>query len=185
MATSISTISTIAPLAANGVYTSGSVPAAGAGGATIVGTVFSDQPGTVVVQQSYDETHWDVQNSLPVTANVGVEINEPLYAPYFRVVYTNGATTQTVFRLYVALQDVYGNFVTPQPPVTEGQFIVLFLNNSWQVVGEFNGNTGWDAMATAAIQNNRSGKYAAFDTSLGVVAQEVVSLSSRSSPSSF
>jgi hypothetical protein len=181
-----STISTLAPLAASGVYTSNIVPAAGSGGITLVGTVFADQAGTLAVQQSFDQTNWDVQNTFSVAADAGQPFSVDLYAPYLRVIYTNGATAQTQFRLYADLRDSQGNFVTPQVPSAGGEYIVLLSNGgNYQVVGRFDGASGWDACANAAIMNNQSGKYAAFDIALGVVAQETITKNTDVAAASF
>lgn len=67
----------------------------------IVGSVYADQTGTLDVNQSYDGTHWDVQSSITVSASTPTGFNISVVAPYAQLVYTNGATAQTVFRLHV------------------------------------------------------------------------------------
>lgn len=182
-----STISTLAPLAGSAAYTSPSIPVVGAGGVSIVGTVFSDQSGTLSIQQSYDNANFDANNNISVTANQGQGIEISVLAPYFRVVYTNGSTAQTVFRLYIDLVDDEGNFVAPQTPSAGGQFAVLMANSSggYTYVGRFDGGTGWDACANAATQTGVSGKYAAFDVSTGVVANEVIVQTTQVNAASF
>jgi hypothetical protein len=67
----------------------------------IAGTVFSDQAGTLYIEQSSDGTNWDVSTSYGITANDGKGFSEDLYAPYVRVRFTNtGGSTQTAFRLF-------------------------------------------------------------------------------------
>lgn len=66
----------------------------------ISGMVFADQAGTVYIEQSADGVNWDISTSYPVTANNGKGFNEPLYGPYVRIRYVNGATAQGTFRLY-------------------------------------------------------------------------------------
>jgi len=94
--------STTAALAANATYTSATLDAAP--WRRLIGTVISDQAGTLYVQQSPDGQNWDVQSTFSVPANDatggGVGWSVEVVAPYARLSYTNGATAQTVFRLY-------------------------------------------------------------------------------------
>lgn len=90
--------STTAALAASAAYTSSSYPSAGWG--RIVGTVFADQAGTLLVEQSSDNANWDTSSSFAVTASTGLGYSVEVVAPYWRLNYTNGATAQTTFRLY-------------------------------------------------------------------------------------
>lgn len=99
----LSVDSIVVPLAANGTYTTAaSVDVSGM--RRIFGTVISDQAGTLYVQQSSDNANWDVQSSFTVAANdavgSGTGYSVEVVAPYARLYYTNGATAQTVFRLY-------------------------------------------------------------------------------------
>ncbi|MEM4430207.1 MAG: hypothetical protein QXM08_03525 [Thermofilaceae archaeon] len=64
-------------------------------------TVFADQAGTLYIEQSPDGTNWDVSESISVSAGAGVAVVREIAARYCRVRYVNGATAQTVFRLYV------------------------------------------------------------------------------------
>ena len=64
----------------------------------------SAPPGTLIIEQSSDNTNWDVQDSYSVvggtaspTGEFDITIN--LRAKFYRVVYVNGATAQTAFRL--------------------------------------------------------------------------------------
>jgi hypothetical protein len=64
----------------------------------------SAPPGTLSVQQSSDGTNWDIQDSFSVAGGTAsptgsFDIIVPLVASNFRIVYTNGATAQTSFRL--------------------------------------------------------------------------------------
>jgi hypothetical protein len=89
-------IGTTAPLAGAGVWTD--ILQAGRED-HLVGLVFSDQGGTLLIEQGIDGVNWDFDTSITVTANVGKEFKQDIYAPYVRLTYTNGATPQTVFRL--------------------------------------------------------------------------------------
>jgi hypothetical protein len=94
---------TTTALAANGVWTSssvdclGSVPRAN----KIYITCYSDQSGTIYVDYSSDGTYWDSSESISYTGGT-----TPAIAPivvksrYARIRYVNGATAQSVFRLY-------------------------------------------------------------------------------------
>ncbi len=66
----------------------------------LVGTVFSDQGGTLFIEQSPEGINWDVSRSIAVAGGTGQGFSEGLYAPFVRLRYVNGATAQTVFRLY-------------------------------------------------------------------------------------
>ena len=94
--------STTTPLGASGSYTSPSFNTAGF--SRITGGVFTDQAGTLQVQQSPDGTNWDVISTLSVSANAGQGFEVAVVYPYGRIVYNNGASAQTVFRLYSFLR---------------------------------------------------------------------------------
>ena len=66
----------------------------------ITGTVFSDQGGNLLIDQSFDGTNWDTTTTIAVTGGTGKSFNEPTVAPYVRIRYTNGATPQNTFRLF-------------------------------------------------------------------------------------
>jgi hypothetical protein len=91
-------IGSTATLAANGEYDSGVLVTDRAD--NISGSVFSDQTGTIFIEQSGDGQNWDISTSYTVTANDGKGFSEPLYAPYVRIRYVNGATNQGTFRVF-------------------------------------------------------------------------------------
>lgn len=65
----------------------------------ITGIAFSDQSGSLVIQQSTNGVNADfAHSSISLTGGTGEEIDFKIYGEYFRAVYTNGATPQTVFR---------------------------------------------------------------------------------------
>jgi hypothetical protein len=67
----------------------------------ITGSVFSDQAGTIYIEQSPDGgANWDVSTSYPTVAGVGAAFSEETYLPTARIRFVNGATAQTTFRLY-------------------------------------------------------------------------------------
>lgn len=84
-------------LPANGIYTSDVKLADRAD--NISGAVFSDQPGTIFIEQSGDGTNWDISSNYPVTANNGSGFSESLLLPYVRLRYVNGANAQGTFRI--------------------------------------------------------------------------------------
>jgi hypothetical protein len=92
--------SSLSPLPANGTYTTAS-PFNMSIYDKLVGTVYADQPGTLSIQQSWDGSNWDEQSTISISANSGQGFEIDVIAPFGRVVYTNGSTAQTVFRLYV------------------------------------------------------------------------------------
>lgn len=71
---------------------------------TVMAIGASAPPGTLIVEQSSDGTNWDIQDSFSVAGGTASPTGEfdvivPLTASNFRIVYTNGATAQTAFRL--------------------------------------------------------------------------------------
>jgi hypothetical protein len=61
--------------------------------------VYADVAGTFKVEFSSDNVNWDVSNATTIRAGKGSTITEVVSARYFRVVFANGTTTQTNFRL--------------------------------------------------------------------------------------
>ena len=68
---------------------------------------FSDVDSAVdglEMQFSPDGTNWDHKHKFSVTGNVGVSYAQAAELRYFRIVYVNGATAQTSFRLTTILK---------------------------------------------------------------------------------
>jgi len=104
---------TIALLGANGSIT---LPGTGdyysaMGGNRIVGSVFTDQAGTLLFHWSSDMANNDIpDDSIAIVANTKTAINVEVKAPFCQVVYTNGAGgAQTVFRLFLYIVDSTSN----------------------------------------------------------------------------
>lgn len=100
--------STLIPLAANAVYNSGVAFEDIKSYSTIKISVFSNVASAangIAVQFSEDGVNADITRQYSSVANVGRVIILPKIARYFRIVYTNGATLQTVFRLTTSLSD--------------------------------------------------------------------------------
>ena len=93
---------TTTPLGANESFTSDLYSTAGYG--KIVGTVFSDQDGTLLIGQSPDGTNIDCISTFYIFANGAYGFVVDVVAPYFSVKYENGSQAQSVFRLYVFLR---------------------------------------------------------------------------------
>lgn len=67
----------------------------------VAGLVFSDQDGSLKVDQSSDGENWDYVETVEVTGSTGEGFSFPVYAPYVRVRYINGGVAQDVFRVSV------------------------------------------------------------------------------------
>lgn len=81
------------------------------GGATptynmFVASAVSDQAGTLKIQKSTDNTTWRDAVTVAVAAGVPQELTAKCTARYYRVLYTNGATLQTLFSLTSAYQRI-------------------------------------------------------------------------------
>lgn len=100
------------PLNANQVYTS--LPFQTGTSAKIVGSVFADKPGTLLVQQSMDYTavaatsglptptvYWDIVQSFALDGTNPTTIDVDVIGPVARIVYTNGATQQGALRIFL------------------------------------------------------------------------------------
>lgn len=99
-------LTTTTPLGSAGTWNSttpGNVPGhvtLTSGGDTIRGSVYSDQSGTIYIEQSGDHVNWDVSTSYAITGGNGQGFVENVVSPYCRLRYVNGATAQTAFRLF-------------------------------------------------------------------------------------
>jgi hypothetical protein len=68
---------------------------------------------------SSNGTNWDTKRVFTIPADTGKFFNMPVEAKYFRVVYTNGATGQTAFRL----QTIYHGTVTKESTLRLGDAV--------------------------------------------------------------
>ena len=85
----------------------------------VVVTVFTDVVSAtdgLALQQSSNGTNWDFVDSYTVPASTGKTFSAAISAKFFRVVYTNGLTIQTAFRLQTiySKQVKKGSSVRPQ-----------------------------------------------------------------------
>jgi hypothetical protein len=97
----VSTVnSTATPLGISGVFTGTSEDATAYN--TIAVTVFSDVASAadgLQMQQSSNGTNWDNVDFYTIPAATGKTFKTDINAKFFRIVYTNGGTAQTAFRL--------------------------------------------------------------------------------------
>lgn len=61
----------------------------------IGGSVWSEQTGEVLIQQSFDGEHWDLQTKTAVTAKTGTKIFEDIVAPVWRIVFISTSASKT------------------------------------------------------------------------------------------
>ena len=92
---------TSTPLPASATYTGSSVETTTY--TKLVGIVYSDQDGTLYIEQSIDGTNWDYADSASVTGGNAQPVDYIVRAKYVRARYVNGSTDQTIFRLQIYL----------------------------------------------------------------------------------
>ncbi len=89
--------SSTTPLAGNGTFSGTAIDVSVYGVITVF--VFADQTGTLNIEFSTNGTNWDDINSYPVSASSALSVQFGPQAKFFRVVYQNGSSAQSVFRL--------------------------------------------------------------------------------------
>lgn len=100
------------------------------------------------VQQSSDNTNWDITDTYTVaasTAGQGKTFVVPRQARYFRVVYTNGGTNQTSFRLQTILNRTATTGSSQR--ATDGYTNETDLEQGQSFLMGYNGAT-WDRLRT-------------------------------------
>lgn len=92
--------SSATPLAISGVFTGTGEDLTQYGfiNISVISNVASAVNG-LSIQQSSDNTNWDLQDNYSIPASTGKTFSVPRQARYVRVVYTNGGTIQASFRL--------------------------------------------------------------------------------------
>jgi hypothetical protein len=100
--------SSSAPLAADAVFTGVSVETLPF--AVIVVSVYSNVASAtdgLDIQQSTDNVNWDFCDQFSIPAATGKTFSFQPQSKYLRIVYTNGSTLQTAFRLSTTLKKTY------------------------------------------------------------------------------
>jgi len=182
----MSVVQTLAPLAGSAVYTSSVQFVQRA--TQITGTVFADEAGTISIQQGGDGLNWDSKTNYSVSASTGLGFEVDVLSQYWRIVYTNGSSAQTILRLYADPRDPYGDFIAASSgPSAGGAYAVLQAtsNDSYVYVGRFDAFDGWGACQGAAISVKQNGKYAAFLVDTATVSDETILQTTEHSPDSF
>jgi len=95
------------------------------------------------IQQSSDGTNWDIVDTYTISAGVGKTIGVPRQGIFFRIVYTNGASAQTSFRLQVVYDRVGGKSSSQKP--MDAYSNETDLEQSQAFLMGFNGTT-WDRL---------------------------------------
>jgi len=103
-------LGTTTPLAANGTWESDTQSYPGYPvpvnlQLAISGSVYSDQAGTLHIDQSIDGVNWDITTPIAVTAATSTPINTGLTGFYVRLRYVNGTTLQNTLRIAATLND--------------------------------------------------------------------------------
>lgn len=70
---------------------------------SVTGSIFSNQAGTLYVEQSGDGTNWDIADSIAVTANTGAKISIALLLPYVRLRFHPTGAAPTTLRVFANL----------------------------------------------------------------------------------
>lgn len=71
-----------------------------------VARAYSDQEGTLKIQDSTDNTLWRDVASIPMVANVCTDLSVEVLARYYRLVVINGTTATTAFRVISGLKRI-------------------------------------------------------------------------------
>ena len=133
--------SSTAALGIGGVFTGTSENVADYAEVRIV--VFTDQVSAtdgLSVQQSPDGTNWDIIDTLTVPASTGKTYGFGISARFYRIVYTNGGTANTVFRLQSVLHRVRTKPSSVRPQDGRGNdndfeenlaYTMLYNGTSW------------------------------------------------------
>lgn len=95
--TVLSANSSSTPLAGSASFTGTGTDVTGYGSIAVV--VFTDQVGTLNVEFSTNNTNWDTIIPYSIAANTASHAVIGPAAQFFRIVYTNGSSAQSVFRL--------------------------------------------------------------------------------------
>ena len=157
--------STATPLLAGATFTGEAISILDYGAINVA--VISDVDSAVnglKMQFSNDGVNWDHEHTYSITANTGISYNQAAEMKYFRVVYVNGATNQTFFRLNTILKtnDVSPSRYTVEQAVKDGQMADI-------VKGVIYGKTTAGGGSYIAVKVNPSGALATEATVIDAV----------------
>lgn len=116
------------------------------GYAMILVSVFADQASAtdgLSIQQSSNGTNWDITDAYTVPASTGKTFSFQPVASFFRIVYTNGATLQTAFRLQAVFHQYAAKSSSQRPSDAVSN------ENDFEQASTFNhlfNGTTWDRM---------------------------------------
>lgn len=65
---------------------------------------FADADGTLIIEQSPNDSDWDLRTETAVSANRGESLTIELELRYARATYENGSQNQTEFRLFTTFK---------------------------------------------------------------------------------
>ncbi len=129
---------------------------------SIVISIFADQnSGTdgLSIQQSSNGTNWDITDTYTIAANTGRTFQVQPAARFFRIVYTNGGTPQTAFRLQTIYhpqmvkptsQRAADNYTNETDLEQNQVFGMVFNGTNWDRV---RGNSSVGALVSTANQS--------------------------------
>lgn len=178
--------SSVATLTSNAVFTGTSEDALNYNEIRI--TVFADQNSAtdgLSIQQSTNNTNWDIIDTYTITASTSKTISVPRQARYVRVVYTNGGSGQAAFRLQTILNRLGTGASSQRASDTYTNESDLVQEQAFQMV--YNG-TNWDrwrgqvADETSTIWNTTTAltpKFAVITASSSGATQIVAAVSSK------
>lgn len=95
------------------------------------------------IQQSSDNSNWDITDTYTIAAATGKTFVVPRQARYFRVVYTNGATLTTSFRLQAILNR--GSSASSSQRPSDGYTNETDMTQGTAFLMGYNGTT-WDRL---------------------------------------
>lgn len=161
---------------------------------SVISNVASATDG-LSLQQSPDNTNWDITDTYTIAAATGKTFTVPRQARYFRVVYTNGGTNQVSFRLQTILDRMptapssnrAGDAYTNETDLVQSQtFQMVYNGTTWDRLREptadsvtaigmiasglmgYNGST-WNRLSGMFISGDGNGNQTALDVNARVL----------------
>jgi len=87
------------PLLGNAIFTSATYDMHYVHAGYVFASAHADVDGVLAIEQSWDGANWDFRDEQSLTGPGSAYLKAPLKARYVRIVYENGATDQSEFRL--------------------------------------------------------------------------------------